>query len=848
MLNFKKILTRNKVKLIIVFSAVLLFIGLANLYMVVNVRVTSNDECLWIQYNNDGKNIIKFEQVKKGGVTWNAGIRNGDLLLKINGKKITEPLQAQAILNKVESGKYADYTIQKGSEVKHTQVYVKKLINFPWLGLSLLGLIWMTIGFIVYMAKPEGTVQRLFYWIGVTFILSLLYLYVQSPPTINNLIFMGFIDFINTFALIFLPFLIIHFFWIFPKPFKFMRKKWTKRILYIIPLTVFILHYIYKLFILYPEAEKYRSTFGMIVQVLNFLFLGSLIIGLVSLIVNYFRLKNKEERKPLFVIVSSLTLGILSIFYFIFIAPLSGTIYNNPEVFTPVILIVLIPIAFGYSIFKYQLMDVSIVVKNAIIYGAATITIAASYFLVIYLIGQTISQAIGTQYQGIIAGVIFILFAVIFQSTKDKFQDFITAKFYPEQFAYQRVLIRFSTDVSSFVGLENILDAMTKTFVEALTIKHFGILLTQKDGNELVMVRKIGIRNENMSINNSDVMKFLDENSAISKYNIIEQHNFQEVFPDDYQQLIDEKIYTIIPMIIKSKLVGLLLFGLKHSGAQFAGKDLELLMAAANQSAISIENARLYQSEAEKLKIERDLDLARKIQQGLLPKCIPNINGLDICGEMIPAMQVGGDYYDLIPVSESELFVVVGDVSGKGLSASLYMTKLQTMIQLACIAGKTPKEILIEINKKLYEAMERNWFVTMTLALFNTKTKSVKYCRAGHPPLLVAKNGSVKSYKSRGLGVGLESGKIFESALVEEELNLTNGEIFVFFSDGIVEAMNSRNELFGDDNLNNIFRKKTDHKSTQIMDEVWTSIKTFRGSAEVNDDMTMVIVKVEGGS
>ena len=117
-------------------------------------------------------------------------------------------------------------------------------------------------------------------------------------------------------------------------------------------------------------------------------------------------------------------------------------------------------------------------------------------------------------------------------------------------------------------------------------------------------------------------------------------------------------------MVIKSRVIGLLQFGLKQSGSQFAGKDLELLYAAANQAAISIENARLYRSEADKLKLERDLDLARKIQQSLLPKCNPDVHGLDICGQMIPAMQVGGDYYDLISISPTRLFVVVGDVSG----------------------------------------------------------------------------------------------------------------------------------------------------------------------------------------
>jgi serine phosphatase RsbU (regulator of sigma subunit) len=330
----------------------------------------------------------------------------------------------------------------------------------------------------------------------------------------------------------------------------------------------------------------------------------------------------------------------------------------------------------------------------------------------------------------------------------------------------------------------------------------------------------------------------------ISEFNAIEQHDFSNYFPTSANQLTKENVFLILPMVIKSNVAGLLLFGLKHSGSQFAGKDLELLAASANQSAIAIENARLYESEAEKLKIERDLNLARKIQQGLLPKCIPSTYGLDICGEMIPAMQVGGDYFDLIPVSDKKIFVVVGDVSGKGLSASLYMTRLQTMIQLACSINKSPKEILVEVNKRFYESVDRSWFVTMTLALFDTEKYKVNFCRAGHMPIIAAQNGTVEFHKTGGLGVGLERGIIFEKTLIEEEVSLKPGQIYAFFSDGITEAMNEDYNLFGEENLSRILKNKTKISCSQIMDEIWKEISVFRGKAEQNDDMTMVLVKV----
>ncbi len=394
------------------------------------------------------------------------------------------------------------------------------------------------------------------------------------------------------------------------------------------------------------------------------------------------------------------------------------------------------------------------------------------------------------------------------------------------------------------VGLENILDSTKDTLVDALMINHFGIMISEQDKKNYVLVRSVGIENKKLALRSPAIQKFLASKALINKNAIVDREDFSRIFPGSEDLLNAENIYSIIPMVIKNEVVGLLLFGLKHSGALFAGKDLDLLSAVANQTAISIENARLYLLEAQKLKIERDLELAQKIQQSLLPKCIPDISGLDICGDMISAMQVGGDYFDLIPISNKKLFVIVGDVSGKGLSASLYMAKLQTMMQLFCTDNKSPKEILVEINRKLYIEMEKNWFVTLTLALFDMDLNKVTFCRAGHVPVLAALKDNIKYYRTTGLGLGLEKGPIFEKTLLQEIIDLSPGQIFAFISDGISEAMNEKNELFGEERLSEILKNKSDVSSADTMNELWNAVKIFRGRAEQNDDMTAVIVKV----
>lgn len=850
--EIRRIILKHRSDMISALTIALTFIAILCIYFALEVRVQSNDECLWVPTKiKSDSSEVKFNKVKVSGVSWNAGIRNGDYLLGINGKKIKSTEQAQLILDEVKGGDFADYEVRKSDgTILKTKVYVKKLVQFGYLAQSISALFWILIAFIVYTAKPGGLAQKLFYSLGVFIVLSSIAvlfpfnLYFRTFITERPLVAFVAVT-ILIISQVLVPLIMLYFVWTFPKPFKFARREAVK-VIFISVAVISSLIGIGLAVSLYYSDFKTFPVFQKYTKILGYIFNSVYIAAWVSLIVQYFKEKNKESKKPILILVIAFSLGIAIQFYSNTIAPaIADIVFNSPGYYMPIILMVLIPLIFAYAILKYNLLDVSIVVRNTIIYGAAMATVALIYFAVSYLLGQGISQALGSENQGIVAGVFFLVFAFVFQSTKDRFQDFLTRRFYPEQSAYQKVLIQFSNDVSTVVGGEKILDLTTQTFIDALKINKFGILLHDYKKDSMYLARAIGFNNPDCIIEKSNIFPIVREKLLVTKYPVIEQEDFEITFPGKSQRLIEEEIYSVFPMIVKAKVVGALLFGLKHSGSRFGGKDIELLTAAANQIAVSLENARLYLSESEKIKIERDLDLARKIQQSLLPKCIPNISGLDICGEMISAMQVGGDYYDLIQISDTKLFVAVGDVSGKGLSASLYMTKLQTMIQIVCKNTLSPKEILIEVNKRLYESMERSWFITMTLALFDTENGTVKLCRAGHMPLLIATNGTVESVKTKGIGLGLEKGQIFDKTLVEEEIKIKSGQIFAFFSDGITEAMNEDLDLFSESNLIDILKDKPGYHSSEIMEQVWKEIEIFKGPAEPNDDMTMVIVKVQ---
>ncbi|MFN3872072.1 MAG: SpoIIE family protein phosphatase [Ignavibacterium sp.] len=841
---------KNKMRFVSSLTIVLGLLALGNIYVSLNVNVTSNDECLWV-----GKKISEdsiayfFDYVKKDGVAWQAGIRDGDQLIKINNHIVRNDQQAQMVLNTVKSGDYADYVVKKSDgSLLETKVRVKKLINFGALTFNLSSLIWLIIGFIVFSAKPDGKQQKLFFMLGVFYVLSTFFNVfpqnakffeiVQQYPVGTLIIYT-----LASIGASALPFTFLYFIWNFFRPLKFAQNKWLKRTFILIPLILILysMSLIEKLFLpsmeIFYDFRKFQNLLGVLNAIAN-------ISAGITLIFIFFKEKDKYKRKPILIISFAFLLALVVQIYLATIAPaLADTIFNSPEYYAPIILLTLIPVFFAYAIFKYHLLDVSDVLKNTIFYSVATAAVVAIYFLSVYGLGHSLSSLIGFGNEGFIAIVLFMIFAIRFQSTKEKALKFITQKFYPEEFAFQNVLIKFSNEISTVVGKENILNLTLNTFVNSLKLKKFAILLSNNNPGQLKLVRHFGFKQINCELDRSIIQNYYVDNAQIKEYPEIGRDIFRKLFGDKAEILIDEEVYTIIPLIVKSKVIGALLFGLKYSGSQFSGKDIELLYAAANQLAVAIENARLYQSEVEKQKIEHDLEIARNIQKSLLPSCIPNLNGFDICGVMVPAMHVGGDYYDLIKIDDNKIFVAVGDVSGKGLSASLYMAKLQTIMQLYCKSGSTPKEILIEANKLLYNSLDAGSFITLSLALFDKENRKVKFCRAGHLPLLINENGSSKLLKTKGIALGLDEGALFEINLEELEIELKPGQIFSFFSDGITEAMNENNELFGEARLLKIFNEHHHIHSTMIMDIIEKEIKEFIGDAEQHDDMTMVIVK-----
>ncbi|QQS47695.1 MAG: SpoIIE family protein phosphatase [Acidobacteriota bacterium] len=249
--------------------------------------------------------------------------------------------------------------------------------------------------------------------------------------------------------------------------------------------------------------------------------------------------------------------------------------------------------------------------------------------------------------------------------------------------------------------------------------------------------------------------------------------------------------------------------------------------------------------ERERLKAE--FEVARRAQIRMLPDSEPVLEGLDISAVCRPSREVGGDLYDFLNMKDGRLGIVVADVSGKGVPASLYMTLTKGLLDSVSEVETDPGQILREVNRHLYDVCRRKVFVTLFLGIIDPVSRRFEFARAGHNPPVLFSPGDNRTQllKPRGMGLGLNSGRIFDQSIQVDSIDLNPGDLLLIYSDGITEAMNFKKEEFGEERLEAIAGNLDGYKAQQARDAVMTEVSRFLGNIPPQDDQTLVVLRVE---
>ena len=248
----------------------------------------------------------------------------------------------------------------------------------------------------------------------------------------------------------------------------------------------------------------------------------------------------------------------------------------------------------------------------------------------------------------------------------------------------------------------------------------------------------------------------------------------------------------------------------------------------------------------ERERLQRELEIAKEVQMSFLPRHDPEFHGLEISSRCLPALEVGGDYYDFVRISDKKIGIIIGDVSGKGTQAAFYMTLTKGFLKALSKISYSPANFLTELNTLFYENVERGTFISMVYGIFDMEEKKFKIARAGHNPVIVKNSfhGKAETLNSSGLALGLEKGSVFSSSIKEIEVPISSGDVFLFYTDGFTEAMNKVREEFGEERLMTSVEKNSQLSASEIQKNIFSEVETFIGKASQHDDMTMVVVKV----
>ncbi len=308
-----------------------------------------------------------------------------------------------------------------------------------------------------------------------------------------------------------------------------------------------------------------------------------------------------------------------------------------------------------------------------------------------------------------------------------------------------------------------------------------------------------------------------------------------------HEHLLKEKIAALVPLQMQNEVKGVLCLGDKLRGGGYTQSDLEFIFSLSNLAFVSLENARLFNEELEKKKMENELLIAREIQQGLLPRTLPSIDGFEIAAENISSKQVGGDYYDVIPTDNNSFIITIADVSGKGTPASLLMANVQATVH-ALVPFQLPLSIATaRINDLIYRNTSSDKFITFFWGSLDSTSKKFHYVNAGHnPPFVLRANGTIERLEDGGLILGIMK---TISPYQEGSVSLNPGDSVILFTDGVSEAMDINGVDYTEERLE-IFVKGLNGKSaSEMLLEIKNEIQRYTSGAMQSDDITLIVFK-----
>jgi serine phosphatase RsbU (regulator of sigma subunit) len=511
----------------------------------------------------------------------------------------------------------------------------------------------------------------------------------------------------------------------------------------------------------------------------------------------------------------------------------------------------LVPLSIGAAILRSQLYDIDLIIRRTLIYGALTGILAGAYFACLFLLQNLLLGFTAQSGSGLIlaSSASALTIAALSRPVRERVQNFIDRRFYRQKYDATNVIAGFGASLRDEVDLDRLTAKLLTVAQETMQPEH----------SFLSVVRVAADRPPSEpGVMSSDTLAL---STAIS-----ESIAATSIHPDDplaaflraspntvalselrlespaLHALRSAKVQVTTPLVSQGELVAILSLGAHLSQQDYSRDDLKLLDTLAAQAAPAVQVAKLVREqraqEERRARLDQELQLARRIQLSLLPKEMPALAGWQLNAFYQPAREVGGDFYDFIPLPDGRLGIAIGDVTGKGMPAALCMATTRTTLRATAQSMDSPGDVLARVNTYACQDVPIGMFITCLYAILNPATGSLHFANAGHDLPYQWHGGSVTELHARGMPLGLMPGSIYE----ENQITILRGQDVIFYTDGVVEAHNQQHEMFGISRLEKLLAQCS--SDAAIHETICEQLTAFTGKDwEQEDDITMVTLR-----
>ncbi len=520
---------------------------------------------------------------------------------------------------------------------------------------------------------------------------------------------------------------------------------------------------------------------------------------------------------------------------------------------TALAMLMIFPLTLAYVIVVQRAMDVRVVVRQGLQYGLAKTGIRALQFIAIaVVIGSAFALASNSNRLGkMVVIAIAVTVGLSIPRFGDRLRTWTDRRFFREAYNAEQVLSDLSDQVRSMVETRPLIETVAARISETLHIPQVAVLLGGSGPYRPAYALGYSTPPNVAFLPTKGTARLLQTQKEPARVYFDDPSSWLYRDPDVNEQeragLSDLHAELLLPLNARDKLLGFISLGPKRSDEPYSGTDVRLLKSVAAQTGLALENARLMSAIADEIaqreRLNREVEIAREVQERLFPQTLPPIIGIEYAGACRPALGVGGDYYDFLALPGGQLGIAIGDVSGKGIAAALTMASLQASLRgEATRAPENLAELVTNVNRLVYEASAANRYATFFYAQYDPASRQLAYVNAGHnPPLLLhhaGTNWQISRLDVGGTVVGLLESFPYQQATV----TIAPGDVFIGFTDGISEAMNSADEEWGEERLIETIKSCDGMSPSQIIARVMHAADSFVAGAKQHDDMTLVVL------